>query len=168
MNLPRTTYLVILVSAFAWCTAIVTAPYLAAAASPLSVSVYQIFRPICHQLPERSFFFFGEKLAVCSRCSSVYFAFLAGTFVFPFLHRRISPLFHNSVRTRFVLFAVLLPMLLDVVGEFAGIHDSTFLTRTITGALLGLVLPFVILPAAIEGVQQLVVQRSAVSTIIDN
>lgn len=59
-------------------------------------------------------------------------------------------------------------MLLDVVAEFAGIHDSTFLTRTITGALLGLVLPLVILPVAIEGVQQFVVQKSVVRTIIDN
>ncbi|MDL1891403.1 DUF2085 domain-containing protein [Sphingobacteriales bacterium CHB3] len=168
MNLPRTTYLVILAGALAWCTAIVAVPYLAAVASPLSASVYQIFRPICHQLPERSFFLFGEKLGVCSRCASIYFTFLAGTLVFPFLHRRITPLFRNSTHTRSILFAVLLPMLLDVVAEFAGIHDSTFLTRTITGALLGLVLPLVILPVAIEGVQQFVVQKSVVRTIIDN
>lgn len=168
MKLPRTTYLVILAGALAWCTAIVAAPYLAASSSKLSVSVYQVFRPICHQLPERSFFLFGEKLGVCSRCSSIYVAFLAGTLLFPFLHRRITPLFRNSTHTRLVLFAVLLPMLLDVVAEFAGIHDSTFLTRTLTGTMLGLVLPFVILPVAIEGVQQLVAQKSVASTITDN
>jgi uncharacterized membrane protein len=151
MSTPRTTYAIFLVGTIAWCAAILLAPYFAASGSSLGGLLYRFFAPICHQLPERSFHVFGGKLAVCSRCSSVYFAFAIGVGCYPFI-RRLS-----NVRTphRNVLFIAMLPMILDVVLDFAGIHNSNFVTRTVTGALLGVVLPYFVLPAAIEGVQQL-------------
>ena len=154
MNLPRTTYSVILLGALVWCAAILLPAFLANTSSSwLNEFVYRSFHPICHQLPERSFHLFGERLAVCSRCSSIYFAFLIGVIGYPF----ITPSLHH-IRTplRSVLVAALLPMLVDVALDFFGIHASTFATRTMSGSLFGLVVPFFVLPAAIEGVQQLV------------
>jgi uncharacterized membrane protein len=106
-------------------------------------------------MAERSFHLFGEKLAVCSRCTSIYVAFLAGTLLYPLLRRAIVPRLHDSLHPRSVLLVAMLPMLVDVVAEFLGVHSSTFLTRSITGALFGFVVSFILLPTAIEGVQQL-------------
>lgn len=152
MNLQRTTYLVILVGALAWCSAILLPTLLAGTSSSwINDFIYRFFHPICHQLPERSFHLFGEKLAVCSRCSSIYFAFLIATIVYPI----ITPTLQYSCTPRSLLFAALLPMLLDVGLDFIGIHSSTFFTRTITGSLFGIVVPFVVIPVAIEAVQQI-------------
>jgi uncharacterized membrane protein len=162
MTSPRTTYAVIFFSALAWCSAILLAPYLAASSSPFAAFFYRAFHPICHQLPERSFHLFDEKLAVCSRCSSIYFASFVATIAYPI----ITPTLQHSNTPRSLLLAALLPMLINVGLDFLGIHASTFTTRTITGAVFGFVLPFFVLPAAIEGVQQLVTQKQI--TIVEH
>lgn len=151
MNTPRTTYAVFLAGTCAWCGAILLAPYLAASSSPLAVILYSFFHTICHQLPERSFHVFGEQLAVCARCASIYFAFLFALLVYPLVRNISNP--HPLHRT--VLFLALLPMVVDVGLDFLGIHDSDFVTRTITGVILGGTLPFVVLPVAVEGMHQL-------------
>jgi len=112
--------------------------------------VYSVFRPICHQIDERSLMLFGEPLAVCARCSGIYFAFLLGTLLYPAVRRIDNPV----MPPRWLLLVALLPMLADVIPGMIGIHDVSILTRVITGGIFGLVLPFVILPAAIEGVCQ--------------
>ena len=169
VTLPRVTYAVMLAGALAWCGAILLAPYLAALSSPLAEFVYRGFHSICHQLPERSFHLFGEKLAVCSRCASIYFAFLLGVTAYPVLHyfgdKRLDSLnrpfaLHRPAPDRAVLFFALLPMLIDVGLDFLGIHASTFSTRTLSGVAFGIVIPLFILPAAIEGVQQIASSKS--------
>src|SRR5687768_17707700 len=45
------------------------------AGSHLANSIYGGFAVVCHQLPERSYFIFGHKLAVCSRCTGLYAGF---------------------------------------------------------------------------------------------
>jgi uncharacterized membrane protein len=149
---PRTTYCIILAGAFLWAGLIVLAPYLAASSSPFAAFVYQAFGSICHQLPERSFHLFGAKLAVCSRCTAIYFAFVVGVIAYPFF---IPSLQHSATPSRGVLLAALLAMVAEVALEFFGFHESTFLTRAITGGIFGGVVPFFVLPAAIEAVQQL-------------
>ena len=157
MDLPRTTYAVILVGALAWCVTIVAPTFLGNSSFAwLSEFIYRFFNPICHQLPERSFHLMGEKLAVCSRCSSIYFAFLIGVIVYPFA---VSSLRFSTAPSRRVLLAALLPMIIDVGLDFLGIHDSSILTRTLTGVLFGITIPFFVVPSAIEGVQQIVAER---------
>jgi uncharacterized membrane protein len=151
MNTPRTTYAVFLAGTFVWCGAILLAPYLAASASRLAVILYSFFHTICHQLPEHSFRLFGEQLAVCARCASIYFAFLFALIIYPL----VRPVANSVPLHRNILFIALLPMVVDVGLDFLGIHDSDFLTRTITGVILGGTLPFVVLPVAVEGMQQL-------------
>jgi uncharacterized membrane protein len=56
---------------------------------------------------------------------------------------------------RAVLIVALFPMVIDVGLDFFGIHESTFVTRTLSGVLFGCVVPLFILPTAIEGVVQL-------------
>jgi uncharacterized membrane protein len=59
------------VGAAVWCAAIVAAPLFHL------TFIYDFFSLICHQQPARSWQLFGEPLAVCIRCSSIYFGFLA-------------------------------------------------------------------------------------------
>ena len=162
MNTSRKTYALILAGALLWCGSILLAPYLAASSSPLAAYVYQAFHPICHQLPERSFHLFGAKLAVCSRCASIYFAFLFGILLYPC----VRTLSNIQTPHRNILVVALLPMLIDVGLDFVGVHASTFFTRTLGGTLFGIVVPFFVLPAAIEGVQQLVTQKQI--TIVEH
>ncbi len=86
---PRKTYAFILGGATLWCGAIVLAPAFAAWQSlPPWVSslLYRFFDPVCHQIDGRSFHLLGFPLAVCSRCSSVYLAFLAGALLYPLIY----------------------------------------------------------------------------------
>jgi hypothetical protein len=45
-------------------------------------------------------------------------------------------------------------MLLDVLSGWTGLHAVTGATRTLTGAFFGIIVPFVILPALIEAVNE--------------
>jgi len=58
-----------------WCLAIVATPIFHL--TPL----YVFFSAICHQLPARSWHIHGELLAVCIRCTAIYYGFLAGLLI---------------------------------------------------------------------------------------
>jgi uncharacterized membrane protein len=147
------TYSVILVGAFLWCGALVLPPLLLASGWYVSAgALYQFFQPICHQLPDRSFSIAGYPLAVCIRCSAIYFGFLAGSLVFPL----IVSWGERLGQYRIILCAVTLPMVLDVALDISGLHGSTDASRLYTGALFGVILPFFILPVARDAVQELV------------
>ncbi len=42
----------------------------------VAAAIYRAFGTLCHQLPERSYFIDGHKLAVCSRCTGLYAGFV--------------------------------------------------------------------------------------------
>ncbi len=161
MDSSRRTYAVILAGSAIWCGVIILAPLLAATSSSLSTLAYQFFHPVCHQLQERSFTLFGEKLAVCSRCFSIYFGFLFVVALYPFIRSISNP----RIPHRNCLLLALFPMLIDAGLEFLNLHDSTFVTRTMTGSLFGGVVSLYVLPAAIEAVQQIVTKHFSSSTI---
>jgi len=152
MSSPRATYLIILAGAALWCATLVIAPFLVTfpgvpgAAGRL---FYSFFHPICHQLSNRSFLLFGEPLAVCSRCASVYFAFLVGTLLYPVVFDVRRPVFPH----RAFLLAAVLPMAIDIGAGVFGIHEITNTTRLFTGVTFGLAAPFYVVPAAIEALQ---------------
>ncbi len=151
---PRITYGFILGGAILWCVAIVLAPVFAAwqAAPPWVASIlYRFFDPVCHQIDGRSFHLFGFPLAVCSRCSSIYIAFLAATLLYPLIYDIRCP----AMPSRALLLIALVPMVFDAAVGFVGLYEASYLVRTLTGALFGLVLPLFIIPAAIEGASQL-------------
>jgi len=124
--------------------------------------IYLLFRPLCHQLPERSFFLFGEqwvysllqlqertglelvplryigtpgvgyKVAVCERCTAVYGFMFIFGLAFAGVRKRLKPLPLKA-------FALLIaPMAVDGAGQLVGLWSSTWLTRVITGVLFAL------------------------------
>jgi uncharacterized membrane protein len=154
MRLSILTYAVILTGVLFWCGGILLAPVCTAEggnAATVGQALYQFYHPICHQIPERSFSMAGHPLGVCVRCSSIYFAFLAGTLLFPFLR----PLVGGSPSPRWVMLVALVPMLIDATWIGPWLYQVTALTRAISGALFGLVLPFVLLPAALQAAREL-------------
>jgi uncharacterized membrane protein len=149
MDRPRRIYLVILSGALLWCAAIVGAPlfrWSGGSTSTIASILYQFFQPVCHQIDSRSVHLLGMPLAVCVRCSAIYGAFLLGTILYPVLR----PLHSVALPSRWWLLGALMPMLLDVAAGIAGIHEITPLTRTVTGAVAGVTLPFFVIPVVME------------------
>lgn len=145
MHIPRLTYAALLLGTLVWCAGIVAAPVFSISA------LYDFYHRICHQLGSHSLHISGEPLAVCARCTAIYFGFLIGMLVYPTL-RSVSS---TQLPSRIVLFGAAVPMLLDVVGGLAGVHTVTITTRLITGGLFGVVLPFFILPAGVGAVLEI-------------
>jgi uncharacterized membrane protein len=150
------TYFFILGGALLWCALLVLAPVFSAARWESSAGIlYTFFHRICHQIESRSLHIAGEPLAVCVRCTALYFGFLTGTVAYPF----IRGFYSTRIPARGFLVMILLPMLLDVILGVTGVHEAGTATRLITGGIAGLVLPFFILPVATGAVQQLVSAR---------
>ncbi len=122
--------------------------------------LYTLSRPLCHQLPERSFFLFGPqfsynlgelkrlvgpdvplryigdpalgyKMAVCQRDIATFAAMFLAGLAFTSLRRRLKPL---PIRA-FVLFAI--PMATDGFGQLFGLWESTWWSRVVSGVLFG-------------------------------
>jgi uncharacterized membrane protein len=151
MELTRRIYRTLLVLVALWCGGMLLAPLLASTFPGISAFLYSFYSPVCHQIDGRSFHVFGEKLGVCSRCFTIYWGFLLSLSVYPFLRQLQSPVLPKR---RWIALAIL-PMLLDVCLSFVGLHQSTLVTRGITGMLFGLTMPFYLLPPLLEGIAQL-------------
>lgn len=142
-------YVIFLAVSFIWTSAIIITPVLAGMDgfwSELSVYLYTFFSSTCHQLEERSFFISGFPMAVCSRCASIYAAFLLSVILYPFIrgleNTKLPPLWI------LLLFSVLI--LLDAVLDISGTLKNTFLTRGVSGFLVGFILPFYLIPGTLN------------------
>ena len=114
--------------------------------------MYGLFSPVCHQIEARSLEVLGLPLAVCTRCTAVYGGFLAGVLLYPLVRSVDHPVYPPRWITALAVF----PMLVDVVMGWTGIHPVSGATRVFTGAFFGLIVPFVVLPALGEAVQEFV------------
>ncbi|HEX2271825.1 MAG TPA: DUF2085 domain-containing protein [Pyrinomonadaceae bacterium] len=123
---------------------IVIAPL--AAESHLSASIYRAFGALCHQLPERSYFIDGHKLAVCSRCTGLYAGFAFAILLYPLLR----PLRTIDWPPREWLILSAVPMAIDVGLDVFGIWENTHTSRLLTGVLLGSVSVFYVMPGLAE------------------
>ena len=157
MELNKRTYLVLLSLVTLWCGGIVLAPVLSSVLPTVSGFLYSLYAPICHQIDARSLHVVGEKLGVCARCSSIYFGFLLSLIVYPFVRELSRP----SLPTRHWVALAVVPMIVDVILTYAGIHTSTLVTRAFTGVMFGSIMPYYIIPPLLEGIAQLRVQYLA-------
>ena len=142
-------YLMIFSISLFWLALIIAGPFLETEGGiykPISDYINVFFSRVCHQEDARSFHIYGHKLGVCSRCAWLYSGFFSGTVIYP-LRNRISNFDTPSV---FYLLAFSLLLFLDVILDSAGIMKNTFLTRSLTGFLTGLVLPFYIIPGFVN------------------
>jgi uncharacterized membrane protein len=146
LNTVLLIWLLVLAGIFAWNAALFAAPALRTRAPGVSALIYSVFSPVCHQLPERSFFFRGFPLAVCGRCLGIYLGFSAGTILYPFLTRFNTP--RLPATPIFILFSF--PIGLDSAGNFLGLWASPIVLRFATGLIWGSILPFYLITGLYE------------------
>ena len=126
---------------------VVVAPLAAASGhGELAQVVYRAFDVFCHQRPERSYFIDGHKLAVCSRCTGLYAGFAFTLLLYPLI---------RSLRTttsppRSWLLLAAVPLGIDFSLTFFGIWENTHTSRLLTGALLGSVAVFYVVPGLMD------------------
>lgn len=156
------------------------APLLAQAGEPLWASrIHTLFSPLCHQLPERSFFLFGPhitythdellalvgdsltlrytgnadlgyKMAVCQRCTAIYSTWLLLGLAFGLVRYRLKPL---RLRTFLLL---LIPMAVDGVGQLIGAWTSTWQSRVVTGVFFAVAIVWLTYPYLEQGMREMV------------
>jgi uncharacterized membrane protein len=126
---------------------IVLAPLAAASGhSDIARGIYRAFAALCHQLPERSYFIDGHKLAVCSRCTGLYFGFAFTLLVYPLIRSLRS----TAIPARKWLVLATLPLLIDFSLTFFGVWENTHTSRLITGLLLGSTAVFYVMPGIVD------------------
>ncbi len=144
-----------------------------------------LYRPFCHQRPERSFFLFGEqviystgdlttrlgvgtvpyryvgapgigfRIAVCERDVAIYGTMFLAGLLFALVRKRLRPLTGRQ------FLALILPMAVDGLGQLVGLWSSTWISRVITGALFGLASIWLVYPYLQEGLSQVYREMSA-------
>lgn len=166
------TYLTYIILTFLLNLLIWTTPFLEKMNHPLSSSLYLGFSYICHQLTSRSLCLFedgirsctpqegvrdlsyskenvvirdgklGYKLPVDSRDTAIYAAMLIGGLVLPFFidikSKKIPPLW--------IFILAMIPIGLDGTTQLLGWRESTNLVRVLTGGIIGLIIPFYLIP----------------------
>jgi uncharacterized membrane protein len=108
----------------------------------ISALIYAVFAPLCHQIPERCFYFRGFPAAVCGRCLGIYSGFAAGTLFHPLLRGFARPRL-PAIRA---LAALSIPIGLDVAGNVLRAWSSPTGIRFVTGIIWGIILPFFVIP----------------------
>jgi uncharacterized membrane protein len=126
---------------------IVVAPWSAAHGHLFAArGIYQSFAYVCHQIPERSFYVAGYPLAVCARCTGLYAGLAAGILLYPLARSLRS----TETPARIWLFIAAAPMAVDFSLGFLGLWENTHLSRSLTGALFGLVAALFIVPGLVD------------------
>jgi uncharacterized membrane protein len=100
---------------------------------PLATTFFftdKIYSLVCHQDAAKSFFFAGNKLEVCARCTGIY----TGAVLFS-----IAALFFSRLRPRdkkWLLYSMI-PMAADVILYSAGVYPYSKWIAFSTGLILG-------------------------------
>ncbi|HBB98278.1 MAG TPA: hypothetical protein DC054_23085 [Blastocatellia bacterium] len=108
--------------------------------------IYKAFSFVCHQIPERSFHLAGYKFAVCSRCTGLYSGFALAALIYPI----VRSLRQTETPSILWLFLATVPLVIDFSLGYFSIWQNNHASRFATGALLGSVAVFYILPGLIE------------------
>jgi len=113
----------------------------------ISKIIYGFYSFFCHQEKSRSFFLFGNQVAICSRCLAFYSSVLI--FGLGLSLKRIRPLDLK------LLFLLILPALVNVFLQILHIKESTNLIRVTTGVLLGMAVSLYVFPRAQKAIEAL-------------
>ncbi|MED4204599.1 DUF2085 domain-containing protein [Neobacillus mesonae] len=105
-------------------------------------------RAICHQIEERSLLASGKTLSVCARDTGIYIGIFSSLF---YLHmtKRNTNITIPTIRTSFFLLLLMAPMIMDGLGSYTHVFESSNVRRLVTGIYFGLVLPYFLYPLVI-------------------
>ena len=140
-------YAALMALSILWASLILAAPWLMTQGHFLaSAVIYKGFSAVCHQAPERSFYFYGRPMGVCSRCASIYAGFIIGLLLYPLLR----DLREERFPPRWMLTGAAAPTAIDFRGGVLGLFSNTFLSRALTGILFGAVAAFYVAPGLVS------------------
>ena len=126
---------------------IIGAPLAQASGHPaLAAAIYKAFSFVCHQIPERSFHLAGHQFGVCSRCTGLYAGFAVAALAYPLVRSLKS----TGAPPRLWLILAAIPLAIDFALGYFGIWQNNHFSRFSTGALLGAVVVFYIMPGLVE------------------
>jgi len=111
-----------------------------------AASIFKTFSYLCHQIPERSFHLGNHQFAVCSRCTGLYAGFTLATLGYPLLRSLKRT---DTPRIIWLLLAAA-PLAIDFALGYFSIWQNNHFSRFTTGALLGAVAAFFIIPGVID------------------
>ena len=100
---------------------------------------------ICHQRPERSFFITGQQLAVCARCTGLYFGTAMAA---PLALIAVSSL--TGSRARRIAIVAAAPTALTWILEFGGVAAFSNVARFIAALPLGFAAAWLVLGVLAE------------------
>jgi uncharacterized membrane protein len=144
---PLFVWAVVAIIALIPASLIVAAPLLLARGhSASALLIYEMFGKFCHQLPERSLHLEGQQLAVCSRCTGLYFGFALSVLFYP-LVRSLKRV--DTPRLLWLLLATI-PIIVDWSLGVTGLWANTHLSRFMTGALFSVVAAIYVVPGLID------------------
>ncbi len=141
--------------------------------------LYFLYRPLCHQLPERSFFVggpqawysfaelsrrlgaepawryignpqLGFKVAFCERDTAIFAGYLVFGLAFGLLRRWLKPQWWHGL----VAVVLAVPMAIDGGIQLVGIVESNWQRRTVTGLLFALGVVWVAFPLIEKGMKE--------------
>lgn len=95
-------------------------------------AVFALFSLTCHQMPERSFFPFGQQMALCHRMSAIHGSFFAFGVAYLVFRGRLRPL------PLHLMAAYATPMAVDGFTQLFGWRESVWELRVLTGTLFSL------------------------------
>ncbi len=95
-------------------------------------ALYLFYKFLCHDIPSRHYFLFGNRMTLDHRSLAMYVAVLGMGLIFAFVRGRLRPLDWRFL----VLLSV--PMAIDGFTQLFGLRESNWILRTITGGLFGI------------------------------
>lgn len=110
--------------------------------------IHLVYSTVCHQMPERSFFIFGHKMAFCQRDFALYGAILLAGMLYGLLRPRVKP------APLWVAILMAVPMAVDGTGQLLRFWESTWWSRVITGVLFGVALVWLVYPYVDQAFQE--------------
>ncbi len=105
-----------------------------------------LYSPVCHQNPEKSFFYNNFQLPVCARCFGIYLGLIIAIIGVQFNLR-------NKISLRFLSLS-LLPMAIDVALYQLKIYTYNKIVSAFTGITFGSILFLFIFESITESVME--------------
>jgi uncharacterized membrane protein len=101
--------------------------------------VYAAGAVVCHQLPDRSFFWNGHQLPVCARCTGLYVSAGVALLAWPAikLSRAWRPLTISPALALRVLAIAAVPTVVTYLTGVSGVWDGSNLARAVLAIPLG-------------------------------
>ena len=131
-------------AAVSWFALVVLSPQLPAL---LAAAIYAAGALICHQRSERSFHWDGAQLAVCARCTGIYFGACVTAILAFVPPQRYASSVADARRLRRWIAAGAAPTAVTVAAEWAGWWQPSANVRAAAGVALGAVAGLVVAAA---------------------